>query len=96
VSINSKAKKYIDGVKYIPYGTQAKTITNKEVGSCIAYSETDSNERFYEVNGNNDFIASYYVDSEMEQFNFLRSVATIGKEIDVPDFIDDLGYKIWN
>jgi hypothetical protein len=50
----------------------------------------------YEVNGNNDFIASYYVDSEMEQFNFLRSVATIGKEIDVPDFIDDLGYKIWN
>ncbi len=86
----------INGVTYIPYGTQGKTITNKEVGSCIAYSKTDSNERFYEVNGNNDFIASYTVNSEMEQFDFWRSVDTIGKEIDVPDFIDNLGYEIWN
>jgi ABC-type oligopeptide transport system substrate-binding subunit len=86
----------IDGVMYLPYGTQGKTITSKEVGSCIAYSETDSNERFYEVNGTNDFIASYCVDGEMEQFDFWRSADTIGKEIDVPDFIDDLGYEIWN
>jgi hypothetical protein len=86
----------IDGVKYIPYGTQGKTITNKEVGACIAYSETDSNDRFYEVNGNHDFIANYYVNGEMEQFDFWRSVDTIGKEIDVPDFVDDLGYEIWN
>jgi hypothetical protein len=83
-------------VIYIPYGTQGKKITNKEVGSCIAYSETDSNGRFYKVNGNNDFVASYYVDGEMEQFDFWRSADTIGKEIDVPDFIDNLGYEIWN
>jgi hypothetical protein len=86
----------IDGVVYIPYGTQGKTITNKEVGSCIAYDETDSNERYYEVNGNKDFIARYYVVGEMEQFDFWRSADTIGKEIDVPDFIDNLGYEIWN
>jgi hypothetical protein len=86
----------IDGVIYIPYGTQGKTITNKEVGSCIAYSEADSNDRFYEVVGNDDFIASYYVDGEMEQFDFWRSVDTIGQEIEVPDFMDDLGYEIWN
>jgi hypothetical protein len=86
----------IDGVKYIPYGTQGKTITNKEVGLCIAYSEADSNDRYYEVNGNNDFIANYYVGSEMGQFDFLRSVDTIGKDIDIPDFIDNLGYEVWN
>jgi hypothetical protein len=86
----------IDGVIYIPFGTQGKTITSKEVGSCIAYSETDSNERFFEVNGNDDFIASYYVGGEMEQFSFLRSIDTIGEKIDVPDFIDNLGYEIWN
>jgi hypothetical protein len=86
----------IDGVIYLPYGTQGKTITGKEVGSCIAYSGTDSNNRFYKVNGNNDFIASYYVGGEMEQFDFWRSVDTIGEEIDIPDFIDDMGYEIWN
>jgi hypothetical protein len=32
----------------------------------------------------------------MEQFDFWRSVDTIGKEIDVPDFIANLGYEIWN
>jgi hypothetical protein len=46
--------------------------------------------------GNPDFIASYYVDGEMEQFDFWRSVDTIGQEIEVPDFMDDLGYEIWN
>jgi hypothetical protein len=86
----------IDGVVYIPYGTQGKTITNKEVGACIAYSEADPNDRFYEVNGNQDFVASYYVGGVMEQFDFWRSVDTIGQEIDIPDFIDDLGYEIWN
>jgi hypothetical protein len=85
----------IDGVTYIPYGTQGKTITSEEVGSCIAYNEADSNDRFYKVNGNNDFIANYYVGSEMEQFGFWRRVDTIGKEIDIPNFIDDLGYEIW-
>jgi hypothetical protein len=86
----------IDGVKYILYGTQKTTITNKEIGSCIAYNKADSNERFYEVNGSNDFIASYYVNGEMEQFNFWRSVDTIGVNIDIPDFIDSLCYEIWN
>jgi hypothetical protein len=86
----------INGVTYIPYGTQGKTITNKEIGSCIAYSKTDTNDRFYDINGNSDFIARYYVDGEMEQFDFLRSADTLGKEIDIPDFIDDSGYDIWN
>jgi hypothetical protein len=86
----------INGVKYIPYGTQGKKITNEEVGVCIAYNEEDSKDRFYEVNGNNDFIANYYVDSEMEQFDFWRNADTIGEKIDVPDFIDDMGYEIWN
>jgi hypothetical protein len=86
----------IDGVIYIPYGTQSRNITNEEIGSCIAYSKTDSNDRFYEVNGYDDFIANYYVGGEMEQFTFLRNAGTIGKEIDVPDFIDSLDYEIWN
>jgi hypothetical protein len=86
----------IDGVKYIPYGTQGKRMTNREVGACIAYSAADSNDRFYEVIGSSDFVARYDVGGVMEQFDFWRSVDTIGKEIDVPDFIDPLGYDIWN
>jgi hypothetical protein len=86
----------IDEVKYIPYGTQGKRITSKEVGSCIAYSEADTNDRFYEVIGSNDFVANYYVGGVMEQFDFWRSADTIGKEIAVPNFIDSLGYKIWS
>jgi hypothetical protein len=86
----------INGVRYLPYGTQGKTITSKEVGSCIAYEETDSNDRFYAVKGSDTFIARYYVHGEMEQFGFWRSADTIGQEIDIPDFIIDLGYEIWN
>jgi hypothetical protein len=86
----------IDGVTYVIFGTQGTTITDQEIGSCIAYSKTDSNERFYEVKGSHDFIASYYVHGVMSQFDFLRSVDTIGVDIDIPDFIDSLGYEIWN
>lgn len=31
----------------------------------------------------------------MEQVRFLRKADTIGKDIEIPDFIDDLGYEIW-
>jgi ABC-type oligopeptide transport system substrate-binding subunit len=85
----------INGVTYIPYGTQGKKITNKEVGDCIAYSSTDSDERFYEVIGTDNYIAFYSNDGVMEQFDFWRNIDTIGKEIDSFDFIASLGYEIW-
>jgi hypothetical protein len=85
----------IEGVQYLPYGTQGKTLTSQDIGACIAYSEADSNERFYEVKGTKDFIANYYVGGEMEQLDFWRRADTIGQEIAVPDFIEDLGYALW-
>lgn len=80
---------------YVPFGTQNRTITGEMVGECIAYEQGDSNSRYYEVIGNDDFIANYYVAGIMEQVSFWRAADTIGKSIEIPSFIEDLGYDIW-
>lgn len=85
----------INGVMYLPYGVQAGTITGDMIGECIAYEEDDDNQRYYEVIGTEDFIADYYVNGEMEQINFMRKADTMGKEIEIPSFIDSLDYEIW-
>lgn len=99
VNPNNKEDGYcfveINGIIYLPYGVQNKTITGDMIGECIAYEEDDENERYYEVIGTDKFIASYYVNGEMEQVCFLRREDTIGYDIDIPNFIGDLGYEIW-
>lgn len=99
VNPNNKEDGYcyvqINGIIYLPYGVQNMTITGDMIGECIAYEEDDENERYYEVIGTDKFIASYYVNGEMEQVCFLRREDTIGHDIDIPNFIDDLGYEIW-
>lgn len=85
----------INGVKYLPFGTQDKTITGDIVGDCIAYEDEDENCRYYEVIGHEEFIASFYTAGIMEQWEFFRSEKTIGEEVEIPSFIYDLGYDIW-
>lgn len=87
VEINSKI--------YIPFGTQSGKITGEMVGECIAYEDSDSNSRYYEVIGNDNFIAAYYVGGVMEQIDFWRAADTIGTDIEIPSFIEELGYDIW-
>ena len=99
VNPNNKEDGYcyveINGILYLPYGVQNKTITGDMIGECIAYEEDDENQRYYKVIGTDNFIAGYYVNGIMEQVSFLRRIDTIGNDIDIPDFIDDLGYEIW-
>lgn len=85
----------INGKKYIPFGTQSGKITGEMVGECIAYEDSDSNSRYYEVIGNDNFIAAYYVGGVMEQIDFWRAADTIGTDIEIPSFIEELGYDIW-
>ncbi len=81
---------------YILFGTQSRTITGKMIGDCIAYNAEDNNQRYYSlVYGNDDYIAEYYVNGMMEQFNFLRAVDTVGQDIACPDFVDPLDYGVW-
>ena len=99
VNPNDKEDTYIyveiNGAMYLPYGVQGEQITSDMIGECIAYEEDDDNQRYYKVNGSDDFIADYYVGGEMVQVNFMRKADTIGKDIETPNFIDDLGYDIW-
>ena len=80
---------------YILFGTQGKTITGDMIGECIAYDSEDNARRYYRVVGTDDYIAEYYVVGVMEQFVFLRAIDTMDKDIDTPNFIDDLDYDIW-
>lgn len=41
-----------------------------------------------------DYIANYYVNGEMMQFEFYRAADTIGKKY-MPEYINSLEYEIW-
>lgn len=86
----------IDGVVYVPFGVQNATITGDMIGECIAYDADDSNSRYYKLIDNSDFIASYHVSGVMEQFTFFRRIDSKDKDIDIPDYIYDQEYLIWN
>ncbi len=77
---------------YVPFGTLNGNVDGRNIGECIAYNKNDSNERYYSIMGTDDFIAEYYVDNIMSQMFFLRAEDTIGKDIEVPAFINDQGY----
>lgn len=80
---------------YLPFGVQGKTLSGEMIGECIAFDRSDNNIRYYRVIGSDDFIAEYLVNSVMEPFYILRAEDTIGKSIEIPDFISSQDYDIW-
>lgn len=84
-----------NGREYISYGIQGDTIKESIILECFGYGATDDNERYYSLVDTDDYIASYYLNGEMMQFDFYRAVDTIGKEIYTPNYIENLEYDIW-
>ena len=84
-----------NGREYIGYGVQGKAIEEHMISECFGYGAEDSNERYYSLVDTDDYIANYYINGEMMQFNFYRATDTIVKEIYTPDYITSLEYDIW-
>ena len=98
-----------NGRVYLPYGTLKSKINDKDIRDCIGYivqDETNSSmpdkdnkdTRIYTLTSdpNNNFLMEYYIGTTlMNTPVFLRAVDTQNKEINIPNFIDDLGYGYW-
>ena len=81
--------------EYVPYGMQKGRIEEEMIKECFGHDVQDTNGRYYSLADTDDYIASYNIYAEMDQFSFYRAVDTMGKEIYTPDYVDSLGYDIW-
>lgn len=98
-----------NGRIYIGYGTINNSFKHENIDKCIGYIIEDENSssvgnknnkdrRIYTLIGdkNNDFLMDYYTgDSLMNQPDFFRAIDTKGKNIEIPKYIDELGYEFW-
>lgn len=98
------------GRTYVPYGTIQGSISEqdiKECVGCIVQDETNSSVpdpentdfRVYSLADDPDcnFLMDKYIGSSvMEQPYFYRALDSMGQNINIPSFIFDLDYEIWN
>ena len=98
-----------NGRTYMPYGTLKGMLKEKEIDKCIGYviqdensssvvDKNDKDTRIYTLTSDkdNNFLMEYYIGSDlMNQPSFYRAIDTKNKNIDIPKFIDDLGYNYW-
>ena len=85
-----------NGRQYVLYGVQSGTVKLSRIGECIGYCDGDANARVYSLDETGDYLAEFYANGMMEQVTFLRALDTAGKEIYTPDYIDSLGFELWN
>ena len=99
-----------NGRSYIGYGTINNAFNTKYIDGCVGYVIQDENSssvadpdyknvRIYTLKDDTDNNFLMEFDDSVELMNqpfFYRAIDTKGKEIKVPDYIDELGYEFWN
>ena len=93
------AKNY-NGRCYVPYGTLKTKIGKNDIDRCVGYIYDNSGDTNNHVctlvaDPNNDFLVTVYEGGFMEQPMFLRAEDTYGQTVNIPGYIDDLGYDYW-
>jgi hypothetical protein len=98
-----------EGRTYLLYGTANSNFhPGKDVDACIGYVIEDSDDNAPQNNDNTDtriytltddtdhnYLVQYSVEAFMEQPNFLRALDTRQSDITTPDYMDSLGYDVW-
>lgn len=90
-----------NGRTYLPYGTVKSSLKDSELGACIGYiiqdGVPDENLRVYLLADDPDanWLIEKNVKGFMDQPTFLRAADTAGKDIEIPDFVEGLGYDYW-
>ena len=98
-----------NGRIYIMYGATGNSYDAGKVDACIGYiirdghssSDTDlsdTNRRVYTLAGDEEH--NFLIDYDdtvklMYQPDIWRAVDTRGKDIRIPEFVEDLGYEFW-
>lgn len=97
------------GRTYIAYGTINNKFRWSYVDSCIGYiiqnansssviDPDNTNRRIYTLSEDSEHNFLMEFDDSikvMNQLNFYRAIDTNGNNIDIPSYIDPLGYEFW-
>lgn len=90
-----------NGRIYIPFGTQKGNITADDLGECLGYVVQDGEKledsRIFLLAGDHDanFLGEFSTQNFMNPPMFLRAIDTLGEDITIPSFVEDLGYDYW-
>ena len=90
-----------NGRIYIPFGTQKGNITADDLGECLGYVVQDGEKledsRIFLLAGDPDvnFLVEFSTQTLMNPPMFLRAIDTLGEDITIPSFVEDLGYNYW-
>ncbi len=90
-----------EGRKYIPFGTLKGSLGSADAGECLGYLVQEGQKleevRLFTLADDREvnYLVEIDTEGEMSQPSFYRAVDTVGKEIDVPPFIDSLDYAYW-
>lgn len=89
-----------NGRDYAIFGTAKGGILSNEIGECLGYLQDenapdDKNARIMKLTASDDFLMSYYVGGIIEGTNYYRALDTKGQDIEIPEYICDLGYSFW-
>ena len=90
-----------NGRTYIGYGTLKGKIDGNDIDKCLGYivqeNEIMEDVRVFTLTSDTDtnYLIRLFIDGFMNPPDFFRAVDTVGKEIEAPDFIDDLEYEYW-
>ena len=97
------------GRTYLPYGTTNNRYHHRYVESCIGYiiqnehsssvvDPDNTSRRIYTLSDDpeHNFLMEFDASIPlMNQPDFFRAMDTNGKNIEIPDCIDSLGYEFW-
>lgn len=89
-----------NGRLYVPYGTLGSRIDEDEPNECIGYvkredAPDDTTIHVFTFSSTDDLLFEYAVGAEMETPMVLRAIDTQGEDIEIPGYVDSLGYEIW-
>ena len=89
-----------NGRDYVFFGTIKGGILSNEVGKCIGYiydenNPEDKNNRVMKLTATDDFLMCYYISGIMDPAVFYRAADTRDKDIEIPEYINDNGYRYW-
>ena len=97
------------GRTYIAYGTINNKYKQSYIESCIGYiiqnansssviDPNNTNRRIYTLSGDSEHNFLMEFDDSIKLMNqpaFYRAIDTNGEIIDIPNYIDSLGYEFW-
>ena len=86
---------------YLPYGTQTGRFRASDLGPCLGYrvqdgeAQRDSRVCGLAADPQRNYLVELFPEAIMLPPYFYRALDTAGQDIEIPAYIEPLGYSVW-